>query len=39
LPLTENVASRQITLPLYATMQDKQVELVVHAVERVLNEL
>jgi dTDP-4-amino-4,6-dideoxygalactose transaminase len=32
LPLTEELASRQVTLPLYPTMQDEQVELVIQAV-------
>ncbi len=33
LPLTEEVASREITLPLYPSMSDEQLELVVTAVE------
>jgi dTDP-4-amino-4,6-dideoxygalactose transaminase len=36
LPLTEEVSSRQVTLPLYATMQNEQVEWVAHAAKFVL---
>jgi dTDP-4-amino-4,6-dideoxygalactose transaminase len=39
LPLTEDVSSRQITLPLYATMKDEQVEWVARAMEQVLKEM
>jgi dTDP-4-amino-4,6-dideoxygalactose transaminase len=39
LPLTEEASARQVTLPLYATMRDEQVEWVAHAVEQVLKEL
>jgi dTDP-4-amino-4,6-dideoxygalactose transaminase len=38
LSLTEEVSSRQVTLPLYPTMRDEQVEWVVRAVEQVLKE-
>lgn len=36
LPVTEDVSSRQITLPLYSTMKDEQVEWVVQAVKQSL---
>lgn len=36
LPLTEQVASREITLPLYPTMQDEDVDLVISAVHEAL---
>lgn len=36
LPLTEQVSSREITLPLYPTMQDKDIELVISAVHEAL---
>ncbi|RJP52185.1 MAG: DegT/DnrJ/EryC1/StrS family aminotransferase [Anaerolineaceae bacterium] len=39
LPLTEDVAARQVTLPLYATMQAEQVEWVVRAAGQVLKEM
>jgi dTDP-4-amino-4,6-dideoxygalactose transaminase len=39
LPLTEDVSSRQVTLPLYATMQVEQVEWVAHAARQVLKEI
>jgi len=39
LPLTEDVSSRQITLPLYATMKDEQVEWVARAMEQVLKDM
>jgi len=39
LPITEDASSRQVTLPLYATMQDEQVEWVVRAAEQVLKEM
>jgi dTDP-4-amino-4,6-dideoxygalactose transaminase len=39
LPLTEEVSARQVTLPLYATMQEDQVELVARAARQVLMEM
>jgi dTDP-4-amino-4,6-dideoxygalactose transaminase len=39
LPLTEDVSARQVTLPLYATMQTEQVEWVVRAAGKVLKEM
>lgn len=36
LPVTEDVSSRQITLPLFSTMKDEQVEWVVQAVKQAL---
>lgn len=36
LPLTEEAADREVTLPLYPTMQDEQVEWVAHAAKQVL---
>jgi dTDP-4-amino-4,6-dideoxygalactose transaminase len=39
LPLTEDVSSRQITLPLYATMRNEQVEWVARAAGQVLKEM
>jgi dTDP-4-amino-4,6-dideoxygalactose transaminase len=36
LPVTEDVSSRQITLPLYSTMKDEQVEWVAQAVKQSL---
>ena len=36
LSLTEEIAAREVTLPLYATMQDEQVEWVVKAVQESL---
>jgi len=39
LPLTEEAASRQVTLPLYPTMRDEQVQWVVQAVKEVLQEM
>jgi dTDP-4-amino-4,6-dideoxygalactose transaminase len=36
LPFTEAVAAREVTLPLYATMQPAQVEIVVNAVQDAL---
>jgi dTDP-4-amino-4,6-dideoxygalactose transaminase len=39
LPLTADAASREVTLPLYATMQDEQVEWVAQAVRNALEEL
>jgi dTDP-4-amino-4,6-dideoxygalactose transaminase len=39
LPITEEAASRQITLPLYPTMRDEQVEWVAQAVKETLNEI
>jgi dTDP-4-amino-4,6-dideoxygalactose transaminase len=32
LPLSEELASRQVTLPLYPSMKDEQIELVIQAV-------
>jgi len=37
--LTEDVSARQVTLPLYATMQDEQVEWVARAAQQVLTEM
>lgn len=39
LPLTEEVSSREVTLPLYAGMKDDQVEWVVQAARKVLAEI
>jgi dTDP-4-amino-4,6-dideoxygalactose transaminase len=39
LPLTEDVSSRQITLPLYASMKEEQVEWVARATGQVLKEM
>ena len=39
LPLTEEAAGREVTLPLYPTMQDEQVEWVAHAVQQVLQDM
>jgi dTDP-4-amino-4,6-dideoxygalactose transaminase len=39
LPLTEDVSNREVTLPLYATMQSEQVHWVVQAVKEALQEL
>jgi dTDP-4-amino-4,6-dideoxygalactose transaminase len=39
LPLTEDVSSRQVTLPLYATMKNEHVEWVTHAARKVLKEM
>ena len=39
LPVTEDVAARQVTLPLYATMRDEQVEWVAQAVKETLQEI
>ena len=39
LPLTEEASSRQVTLPLYATMRDEQVEWVTRAARQVLKEI
>jgi dTDP-4-amino-4,6-dideoxygalactose transaminase len=36
LPLTEDVSAREVTLPIYATMRDEQVEWVVRAAEQAL---
>jgi dTDP-4-amino-4,6-dideoxygalactose transaminase len=38
LPITEEVASRQVTLPLYPTMREEQVHWVAQAVKEVLQE-
>ena len=37
LPITEEMARREVTLPLYPTMSDKQLELVITAVESELS--
>ena len=39
LPLTEDASTRQVTLPLYGTMRDEQVEWVARAVGQVLKEM
>lgn len=39
LPLTEEVAAREVTLPLYPTMSNKQVYWVAQAVKEALQEL
>lgn len=39
LPLTEDVSSRQVTLPLYAALRDEQVEWVARAAGQVLKEM
>ena len=39
LPLTEDVSSREVTLPLYATMRSEQVHWVAQAVKEALQEL
>jgi dTDP-4-amino-4,6-dideoxygalactose transaminase len=39
LPITEDVAGREVTLPLYPTMSDEQVETVIKAVLSALDEL
>lgn len=39
LPLTEDASSRQITLPLYSTMRNEQVEWVARAAQQVLKEM
>ena len=39
LPLTEEIASREVTLPLYPTMQEKQLKLVAESVQASLDEL
>ncbi len=36
LPITENVSERQVTLPLYPTMSDEDVHMVVKSVQRAL---
>jgi dTDP-4-amino-4,6-dideoxygalactose transaminase len=38
LPITENAARREVTLPLYPTMSDEQVELVITSVKAALAE-
>ena len=35
-PMTENVANREVTLPLFPTLTKSQVELVVHATKESL---
>ncbi|CAG0948337.1 partial UDP-4-amino-4-deoxy-L-arabinose--oxoglutarate aminotransferase, partial [Anaerolineae bacterium] len=37
LPTTESIAARQVTLPLYPTMSDAQVEMVVSATRKSLS--
>ncbi|HSL30397.1 MAG TPA: DegT/DnrJ/EryC1/StrS family aminotransferase, partial [Anaerolineales bacterium] len=39
LPITEEAAAREVTLPLYATMQEQQVEYVVQAARQTLAEM
>jgi dTDP-4-amino-4,6-dideoxygalactose transaminase len=39
LPLTEDVSARQVTLPLYATMREDQVEWVAQAARQVFTEM
>jgi len=39
LPLTEEVSARQVTLPLYASMKDDQMEWVARAARQVLTEM
>ena len=39
LPITENVAAREVTLPLYPTMSDEQIEMVIVAVLSALDVL
>lgn len=39
LPITEEVSSCHVTLPLYAAMRDEQVEWVAHAAQQVLKEV
>jgi dTDP-4-amino-4,6-dideoxygalactose transaminase len=38
LPITEDVAAREVTLPLYPTMSDEQVDIVIAAVLGALDE-
>ena len=38
LPITESAAKREVTLPLYPTMSDEQVELVITSVKAALVE-
>ena len=38
LPLTEEISSRQVTLPLFSTMKEEQVHVVVQAVGRAIQE-
>jgi dTDP-4-amino-4,6-dideoxygalactose transaminase len=37
LPLTEEASARQVTLPLYPTMRDEQVQWVAQAIKETLN--
>jgi dTDP-4-amino-4,6-dideoxygalactose transaminase len=39
LPLTEEAAAREVTLPLYPTMREEQVEYVVRAARNILKEM
>jgi dTDP-4-amino-4,6-dideoxygalactose transaminase len=39
LPITEDVVSREVTLPLYPIMKDVQVEWAVRAAQQVLKEM
>jgi dTDP-4-amino-4,6-dideoxygalactose transaminase len=38
LPLTEDIADREVTLPLFPTMTDQQIEMVAQAVKRSLTQ-
>lgn len=38
LPVTEEVAAREVSLPLYPTMEDRQLDLVIAAVEIALGD-
>jgi len=38
LPITEAVANREVTLPLYPTLRDEQVEWVAHAIKETLTQ-
>jgi dTDP-4-amino-4,6-dideoxygalactose transaminase len=39
LPLTEEAGSREVTLPLYATMRNEQVEWVAQAIKETLKDM
>jgi dTDP-4-amino-4,6-dideoxygalactose transaminase len=39
LPVTEEAASREVTLPLYPTMQEEQVHWVAQAIKEALQEM
>jgi len=39
LPVTEDVSARQVTLPLYATLKNEQVEWVARAAQQVMKEI